>query len=91
MTMKLVSENTMLNLISVYAPQVGCPQQDKDQVYDNLDSEMRRIPLHEELVIGGDLNGHVGNDRSNCEMEHGGYGQNNPEGGRILRFAQAYN
>ena len=30
MTMKLVSGNTMLNIISVYAPQVGCSQQEKD-------------------------------------------------------------
>ena len=93
MTMKLVSGNTMLNIISEYAPQVGCSQQEKDQFYENLESEMRRIPLHEELVIGGDLNGHVGKDRSNFEREHGGhrYGQQNPEGESILSFAQAYN
>ena len=93
MTMKLVSGNTMLNIFSVYVPQVGCSQQEKDQFYENLESEMRRIPLHEELVIGGDLNGHVGKDRTNFEMEHGGhgYGQQNPEGESILSFAQAYN
>ena len=80
MTMKLVSGNTTLNIISVYAPQVGCSQQEKDQFYENLESEIRRIPLHEELVIGGYLNGHVGKDRTNFEMEHGvhGYGQQNP-------------
>ena len=88
MTIKLVSGNTMFNIISVYAPQVGCSQQEKDQFYENLESEMRRIPLH-----GGDLNGHVGKDRTNFEMEHGGhrYGQQNPEGESIFSFAQAYN
>ena len=30
MTMKLVSGNTMFNIISVYASQVGCSQQEKD-------------------------------------------------------------
>ena len=57
------------------------------------ESEMRRIPLHEELIIGGDLNGHVGKERSNFEREHVGYGygQQNPEGESILSFAQAYN
>ena len=91
--MKLVSGNTILNIISVYAPQVGCSQQEKDQFYDNLESEMRRIPLHEELIIGGDLNGHIGKERSHFEREHGGYGygQQNPEGESILSFAQAYN
>ena len=55
MTMKLVSGNTMLNIISVYAPQVGCSQQEKDRFYENLESEMRRVPLHEELIIGCDI------------------------------------
>ena len=74
MTMKLVSGNSVLNIISVYAPQVGCSQQEKDQFYENLEREMRRIPLHEELVIGSYLNGHVGKDRSNFERERGGQG-----------------
>ena len=91
--MTLVVENTVLNIISVYAPQVGCPQQEKDQLYENLENEVRRIPLHEELVIGGDLNWHVGKDRSNFEIEHRGYGygQQNPEVESIRSFAQAYN
>ncbi len=46
---------------------VGCSQQEKYQFYENLKSEMRRIPLHEELIIGGDLNGHVGKERSNLK------------------------
>ena len=51
---------------------------------------MRRTPLHEELIIGGDLNGML--ERSNFEREHGGhgYGQQNPEGESILSLAQAY-
>ena len=31
---------------------------------------MRRIQLYEELVNGGDLNGHVGKDISTFETEH---------------------
>ena len=43
---------------------------------------MRRIPLHEELVIGGDLNGHVGTDRSNFErnMDDRGTASRTPKG-----------
>ena len=36
MTMKLVSGNTMLNIITVYAPHVGCSQQEKDQFSEHL-------------------------------------------------------
>ncbi len=42
MTMKFVSGSTMLNIISVYAPAVGCSQQEKDQFYEKLESDMRR-------------------------------------------------
>ena len=39
-----------------------------DQFHEHLESEIRPIPLHEELIIRGDLNGHVGKDKSNCEV-----------------------
>ena len=71
MTMKIVAENTML---SVCAPGWMLAARKKDQLYYNLESEMRRIPLHEELVNGGDLNWHAGKDTSHFEMEHGGHG-----------------
>ena len=50
----------MLHVILVHANQVRCSPQEKDQFYENLECEMKRIPLYEDLVIGGDLNGHVG-------------------------------
>ena len=65
----------------------------KDQFYENLESEMRRIPLHEELIIGGDLIGMLERTDQISKGTHGGhgYGQQNPEGESILSFAQAYN
>ena len=53
---------------------------------------MTPIPLYEDLVIGFDLNGHVGKGISHFETEHGGheYGQQNPEGESIPSFDQAY-
>ena len=54
---------------------------------------MRNIKPEEEIIIGADLNGHVGRDRSGFEQEHGGhsFGDRNEEGEDALRFAQAYN
>ena len=64
----LVEKYIVYYFISVYyAPHVGCP------CHEHLESEIRPIPLHEELIIRGDLNGHVGKDKSNCEVYHGGY------------------
>ena len=54
---------------------------------------MRNIKPGEEIIIGADLNGHVGRDMSGFEQEHGGhsFGERNEEGDDVLRFAQAYN
>ena len=54
---------------------------------------MRNIKPEEEIIIGADLNGHVGRDRRGFEQEHRGhsFGDRNEEGEDVLRFAQAYN
>ena len=54
-------------------PPCWMPVARNDQFHEHLESEIRNIPLHEELIIRGDLNGHVGKDKSNCEVYHGGY------------------
>ena len=57
-------------MISAYAPQVGCPSEEKSQFYEHLEQIMRNIKPEEEIIIGADLNGHVGRDRSGFEQEH---------------------
>ena len=44
--------------------------------------------MNEKIIIGGDLNGHVGQDLEGIERWHGGWnvGERNPEGQRILNF-----
>ena len=90
---KLAYGNSILNVISAYAPQVGCPHEEKSQLYEHLEQIMRNIKPEEEIIIGAYLNGHVGRDRSGFEQEHGGhsFGDRNEEGEDVLRFAQAYN
>ena len=57
-----------------------------------MDSVMSVIPSSEEVVVAGDLNGHVGRDRSGVERWHGGWtiGRRNDEGECVLEMAQAY-
>ena len=50
----------MINIISVYAPQVGCDMEEKNDFYSELDETMAKIPNTERIVVGADLNGHVG-------------------------------
>ena len=51
----------------------------------------RELPVDEKVIIGGDLNGHIGKVRNGFEDVLGihGYGTQNLEGLRILEFAQA--
>ena len=83
MLMKLASEGCVWNIISA----------EKEEFYENLEQMVTSVPDKEEIVIGADLNGQVGDKRDGFEREHGGngYGQRNDEGEDVLRFAQAYN
>ena len=74
---KLMTEEGPLNVISAYAPQAGCSDDEKDEFYVELETLVQRIPQEEKLVVGADLNGHVGKENSGygdfmevTDMEH---------------------
>ena len=84
MWMKIEICEVMVNLISVYAPQAGCDEEEKDM--------MVKIPQEEGVWIGGDLNVHVGDSNegaSEANMGKHGLGKMNKEGERIVTFARA--
>ena len=56
---RLVVGDSVLNVISAYAPQVGLSESIKMQFWEDLDSMVSTVPTSEKLFIG-DLNGHVG-------------------------------
>ncbi|KAI5102989.1 hypothetical protein C0J45_6570 [Silurus meridionalis] len=53
-------EGMMINVISAYAPQVGCEMEEKEKFWSKLDEVVDGVPRKERLVIGADFNGHVG-------------------------------
>ena len=63
MSVKLSQGDSNLTVISAYAPQVGCEGDEKDQVWEELDQEVNSVPLNEKVIVGGGLNGHVGQER----------------------------
>ena len=87
--LKLIIGKTVYNLVNVYAPQQGRPE---DRFYDQLNAVIAKIPLSEVLIPGGDWNGHVGRAADGFEEVHSGfgYGERNAEGGRLLDFAVAH-
>ncbi|KAK3568363.1 hypothetical protein QTP86_005592 [Hemibagrus guttatus] len=59
MSLKLDIEGVMLNVVSGYAPQVGCELEEKERFWSELDEVMESIPTGERVVIGADFTGHV--------------------------------
>ena len=63
MSMQLVIKKGRLHVISAYAPQVGCTDQEKDSFWEGLDEVLQQIPDTEQVILAGDLNGHIGASR----------------------------
>ncbi|VDL83782.1 unnamed protein product [Nippostrongylus brasiliensis] len=72
MSLRMETKVVCWTTISVYAPQTGCPEKDKDEFFVALDDVIKSVPDDDFLTIAGDLNGHVGSDRRGLERVHGG-------------------
>ena len=57
---KLIVGQRVVTFLSVYAPQSGLSDMDKDLFFDQLGPVTARIPRSEFLIPCGDWNGHVG-------------------------------
>ena len=92
MAISVVIEGETVNVISAYAPQVGLTDAEKKRLWDSLDELVREFPTDQRLIIGGDLNGHIGAATDGYAGVHGGfgYGERNEEGCTILEFAIAH-
>ncbi|KAK3559294.1 hypothetical protein QTP86_010737 [Hemibagrus guttatus] len=90
MSLKLEIEGVMLNVVSGYAPQVGCELEEKERFWSELDEVMESIPTGERVVIGADFNGHVGEGNTGDEevMDKFGVKERNLEGQMVVDFAK---
>ncbi|KAK3561396.1 hypothetical protein QTP86_000588 [Hemibagrus guttatus] len=90
MSLKLEIEGVMLNVVSGYAPQVGCELEEKERFWSELDELMESIPTGERVVIGVDFNGHVGEGNTGDEEVMGKFGvkERNLEGQMVVDFAK---
>jgi hypothetical protein len=77
-----------VTLIQVYAPQQGRPVNEKDEFYQSLQELYENATNQENIVVLGDLNGHIGINREGIENIFGAHsiGNKNPEGERIIDF-----
>ena len=92
LVLRLVLGESVFTFVSIYAPQVGRPNEEKT-VYDELQKCISKLTFSEILIPLGDWNGHVVEKAGGFENVHGGfgYGTRNSEGERILEFEIANN
>uniref|UniRef100_A0A914UZ50 Endonuclease/exonuclease/phosphatase domain-containing protein n=1 Tax=Plectus sambesii TaxID=2011161 RepID=A0A914UZ50_9BILA len=92
MSVKIDLPDGAIMVVSAYAPQVGCPLEEKEQFWEIFDNYLQNTPDAQNILIGDDLNGHVGARRDEYDNVHGsfGYGTRNTEGETILNAAIAY-
>lgn len=91
---KLVINKEIWNVVCAYAPQIVLEMSEKISFWNDFEMLMQEIPPtpNELVVIGADMNGHVGEKNNGFAECHGGfgYGSMNDEGEEVLDFAKAY-
>ena len=89
--LKLVIAGEIFNIVSAYAPQSGETEKIKEEFLSDREDLMSRLPRTEKMVVGADLNGHVGKNPGVFQKVHGGkgFGQRNREGQNILESTES--
>ena len=81
----------VVTIISVYGPQSGRSEEDKDSFYDELSAELQS--KNKNCIVLEDFNGHVGNSINEYKGVHkgyGGWGMRNKNGERLFEFADSF-
>ena len=76
MAMKLEVKGSILNIVSVYAPQVNNSMEEKNDFWQDLDGLIESISKEQRIVFGADFNGHVGKGNIGDEEIMGRYSWN---------------
>ena len=90
MAMKLEVNGSILNIVSAYAPQVNNSMEEKNDFWEDLDGLIESLSTEERIVLGADLNGHVGEGNIGDEEIMGRYGAGtrNKEGSMVVDFGK---
>ena len=92
MAMKLEVNGSILNIVSAYAPQVNNSMEEKNNFWEDLDGLIESISKEERIVLGADLNGHVGEGNIGDEEIMGRYGAGtrNKEGSMVVVLGKGW-
>ena len=79
--------NPKTTVICVYCPHNASPESDVEEFYTTLRSIVERVPLHNFLVIAGDLNAKLGPDSVRFTYNK----ETNSNGELLIDFMKEYN
>ena len=93
MAMKLEVKGSILNIVSAYAPQVNNSMEDKTDFWQDLDGLIESVSKQYRIVLGANLNGHVGEENIGDGEIMGRYGAGtrNKEKSMVVDFVKRMN
>ena len=86
MYMSFPLKDSVLFIVSAYAPTLGQSDEDKERFYSTLSDTIKGVPSSHKLLLLGDFNARVGRDYSSWENILGkhGVGRGNSNGTLLL-------
>ena len=93
MTMRLpLSKDNFTTIISVYAPTMTNPDENKEAFYNQLASVLSGIPRTDKLLLTGDFNARIGKDNDKWPLVMGkhGIGKYNSNGELLLPLCSEF-
>ena len=90
MVMKLEVKGSILNIVSTYVPQVNNSMEEKNDFWQDMDGLIESVIKKKRIVLGVNLNGHVGEGNIADEEIMGKYsaGMRNKEESMVVDFAK---
>ena len=90
---RLLHRHGHLSVVVAYAPTEQATDVDKNQFYDQLNTTIRSVHRHDELVLLGDFNAVTGESQAGLENVIGNFGSGitNDNSFRLLTFCAMHN
>ncbi|XP_023233867.1 craniofacial development protein 2-like [Centruroides sculpturatus] len=85
---KIAAQPLDILLIQVYAPTAGHEEEDVEIFYENLKESVEMAKSNDIIIVMGDFNAKVGNEKISECMGQYGLGKRNKRGDRLIQFCE---